>query len=77
MEMADLERVAASAILFITAIHVTAISKDRWSVIGNRPLERALRQDVRFCRKNPSGEDFLIYVSKERCARTRNARLPP
>jgi hypothetical protein len=63
-ELADLDQIAKSSVLFITAVHMPAISSDRWPIIGNRPLGLELREETKFFRKNPSGQGFLIYVSK-------------
>src|SRR6185295_10350613 len=63
-ELVDMDRVAASNILFVTGVHVTAISNRGWQSIGVRPLEDEFQQDRKFFRKNPSGHGFLIYISK-------------
>jgi hypothetical protein len=64
VELANLDQIANSAMLFVTAIHMPAISRERWARIGNRPLEHELTQDTKFFRRNPTSEGFLIYVSK-------------
>lgn len=61
---ANIEDVAKSEILFITAVHMSAIRHTNWQTLGNHPLEAHLQRDVRFFRKDPTGKGFLIYVSK-------------
>jgi hypothetical protein len=60
------DEVIANPVAFITSVHISALKGDRWPVIGNRHLEIELARDVKFFRRNPSGDGFLIYVSKER-----------
>jgi hypothetical protein len=62
--LTDPNEVVTSGTLFVTAVHMTAISNERWVTMGNRPLEQELIQDTKFFRKNPTGDGFLIYISK-------------
>jgi len=67
-ELAVLDQIAKSKVLFVTAVHMPAISSERWHIVGNRPLEPELLEDTKFFRKNPSGRGFLIYVTKPKPA---------
>ena len=62
--LASVDDVCGSSILFRVAVRVPAISQDRWPIIGHRPLELELQDDVKFFRRNPSGAGFLVYVSR-------------
>jgi Immunity protein 26 len=63
-EIASLEKVIASPVLFVTAVHTAAVTGGRRKVIGHRPLEPEFKEDTKFFRRDPSGHGFLIYVSK-------------
>jgi hypothetical protein len=60
--LVDINDIVISGTLFVTAVHMAAVSSNRWAIIGNRPLEQELVQDTKFFRENPTGEGFLIYV---------------
>jgi hypothetical protein len=63
-EIVNVDTVIGHQRLFITSVAFAAVTSGRWKVIGNRPLEPELRGDTKFFRPNPSGQGFLIYVSK-------------
>lgn len=62
--ISDVGTVAQSKVALITAVHRSAFSSDRWTIIGFKPLEREFNEPREFFRKDPSGDGFLIYVSK-------------
>lgn len=60
----DVDSVINSPIAFIAPVQFSAVKDGRWPIIGHRPLEERFTKDVKFFRVNPSGNGFLIYVSK-------------
>jgi hypothetical protein len=62
-DLAKIEQISLAPIMFSATVSDWAIRAGRWPVIGFSPLEDDLRKEVKFFRRNPNGNGFLIYVS--------------
>src|SRR5262249_8287067 len=47
-QLADLNDIVISETLSVAAVHMAALSSERWATIGNHPLEQELLQDTKF-----------------------------